>query len=254
MSNTERFTGRVEDYERNRQRYDGAAILPLLRSWCNLQPAWTIADVGAGTGMLAEVFLANGNAVQAVEPNAEMRTACARLVSQWPALTIVDGTAESTSLADRSVEMVAAGRAFHWFDVPHALIEFHRILKPNGWLVLVALGRARGEDEQTAMFEDLLLQYGVDTKYVRAGYRIHDNLQDIFKVEMHHTETSGEHDLTWDMLLGQTLSLSVAPTRDDARFLVFERALRSFFNRFATGRTVRITTSCWITAGRIAAD
>ena len=180
MGNSERFTGRVAVYERYRQRYDGDAILPLLQQWCGLQPNWTIADIGAGTGMLSEVFLANGNPVIAIEPNAEMLAACARLASQWPKLTLVDAAAEATNLADASVDMVTAGRAFHWFDAPKALAEFRRILKPNGWLALISLGREKDTSPQCASFETLLTTHGTDHSYVRSGYRVHDNLSEIY--------------------------------------------------------------------------
>jgi len=79
MDNTQRFTGRVTAYERYRTRYPAAEIIETLREWTGLTSEWNIADIGAGTGMLAEVFLENGNAVVAVEPNQEMREACVRL-------------------------------------------------------------------------------------------------------------------------------------------------------------------------------
>jgi predicted RNA methylase len=60
--NTERFTGRVKDYERYRLRYPEAAI-EILVARSGLRLDHLVADVGAGTGMLAELFLENGNAV-----------------------------------------------------------------------------------------------------------------------------------------------------------------------------------------------
>ena len=70
--NTHRFTGRALDYDRYRQRYPSSEVLSRLRAWCGLTPAWLVADIGAGTGMLAEVFLENGNRVLAIEPNPDM--------------------------------------------------------------------------------------------------------------------------------------------------------------------------------------
>src|SRR4051812_50109227 len=70
---TQRFTGRAEDYDRYRQRYPADTVLDRLRNWCGLTPSWRIADIGAGTGMLAEGFLAHGKPVIAVEPNPDMR-------------------------------------------------------------------------------------------------------------------------------------------------------------------------------------
>ena len=55
-SPTERFTDRVDDYKQYRPRYP-AAIIDLLARDCNLSRDAKIADVAAGTGLLAEIFL-----------------------------------------------------------------------------------------------------------------------------------------------------------------------------------------------------
>ena len=65
---------------------------------CGLTREHLVADIGAGTGMLAELFLEHGNAVVAVEPNDGMRAACERLTSAWPGLTVRKATAEETGL------------------------------------------------------------------------------------------------------------------------------------------------------------
>src|SRR5690349_19881213 len=96
---TERFTGRVESYRRYRPRYP-AEVADLLRRACGLSDDATIADIAAGTGLLAEVFLAAGFSVTAVEPNDEMRAACAELESMYPKLHCIAGTAENTGLPD----------------------------------------------------------------------------------------------------------------------------------------------------------
>jgi ubiquinone/menaquinone biosynthesis C-methylase UbiE len=40
-------------------------------------------------------------------------------------------------LSDSVADAVLAAQAFHWFNCELALCEFHRILKPDGWVVLV---------------------------------------------------------------------------------------------------------------------
>jgi SAM-dependent methyltransferase len=63
-----RFSNRVADYLRYRPHYpDG--VLDFLRSQSHLSPEHTVADIGSGTGFLAELFLKNGNQVFGVEPN-----------------------------------------------------------------------------------------------------------------------------------------------------------------------------------------
>ncbi|HXZ78447.1 MAG TPA: class I SAM-dependent methyltransferase, partial [Terriglobales bacterium] len=54
-----RFSNRVEDYARYRPSYP-RAILRTLIAECGLTPEWRIADIGSGTGKLAELFLDNG--------------------------------------------------------------------------------------------------------------------------------------------------------------------------------------------------
>src|ERR1700749_1902662 len=97
-STVKRFDGRAADYDHYRERYDANEILAPLRDWCGLTPKGLIADVGAGTEMLSDVFLSNGNRVIAIEPNAEMRNACAQLQVDEPRLEIREGTAEATRL------------------------------------------------------------------------------------------------------------------------------------------------------------
>ena len=247
--NTQRFTGKVEAYERYRQRYPAAEVLALLRGWCGLQPEWVVADVGAGTGMLAEVFLENGNRVIAIEPNEEMRVACERLSS--PRLEVVNATAEATGLADASVEMVAAGRAFHWFDTERALAEFRRVLKRGGWVALVSAGRAHIETEQALDFERLLVEFGNDQTYARSTYRVHDKLEELF-VDLHQAEIPGEQRMDWETLRGFAQSISVVPQRGTPGFEAFEVELRKHFERFARDGVLTMQTTCWISAGRLA--
>jgi ubiquinone/menaquinone biosynthesis C-methylase UbiE len=251
MENTERFTGRAAMYERYRLRYPPDTILQLLRAWCGLEPNWVIADIGAGTGMLSEVFLGNGNPVIAIEPNQEMRASCQELLRTWPHLEIRDGTAEATGLESASINVVAAGRAFHWFDIPRALTEFRRALKPDGWLVLVSLGRDKGEDQQSRDFENLLTHHGIDDNYARAGFRVHENLHQLFAADHHHAEIDGEQQLDWEAFLGQTMSLSVVPKIGDPRAEAFHHLLRDYFETYATNGILTAPTKCWIDAGRL---
>jgi ubiquinone/menaquinone biosynthesis C-methylase UbiE len=251
MDNTDRFTGRAETYDRYRQRYPADTILKLLQTWCGLQPDWSIADIGAGTGMLSEVFLANGNPVIAIEPNQEMRTSCEQLLRTWPRLEVRDGTAEATGLPDASVSMVTAGRAFHWFNIPRALTEFRRILQPHGWMVLVSLGRDKDESSQCRDFEHLLTHHGIDDNYARAGYRVHENLHEFFATDHHHAEIDGEQQLDWEAFLGQTMSLSVVPQPGHPRAEAFHHLLREYFNTHASNGILAAPTKCWIDAGRL---
>ncbi len=130
------FSRRVENYIKYRPRYP-QTIIALLQRECHLTTTAVIADIGSGTGLLTEVFLKNGHRVFGVEPDSEMRAAAEYLLQRYRHFTSISATAEATTLADHSVDVVTAGQAFHWFDREQARREFLRILVPNGYVVLV---------------------------------------------------------------------------------------------------------------------
>lgn len=162
---TERFSSRVADYVRFRPRYP-AALIDLMREVCGLDARHVVADVGSGTGFLAELFLANGNVVYGVEPNREMRLAGEAFLEGWPAFHSVDGTAEATTLADGSVDLIVAGQAFHWFDPARTRAEFARILRPGGWVGLIWNSRHIDTTPFLRAYEALLRRYGTDYEAV----------------------------------------------------------------------------------------
>jgi len=257
--NTQRFTGRAEDYDLYRQRYPVEEILNRLRAWCSLSPNWLIADIGAGTGMLSEVFLENRNRVIAIEPNLDMRdqmrAAFEHRSQHAPQLEIIDATAEATTLPRASVDMVAAGRAFHWFDKERALAEFRRILSPAGWVTLVAVDRDRNSTDpafhdQIDSYEHLLASHGADYSRVRSGYRTYDKMDSFFDGELHQAQLPGSRQFDWPTFRGYAQSLSVAPQPSHPGYEAFARELRRHFDTFARAGILTVPTICWITAAR----
>lgn len=136
LNSTERFSSRVENYIKYRPSYP-VAVLELLSSRCGLGAASVVADVGSGTGILTELLLETGAAVFAVEPNHAMRAAAERHLNDYGRFRSIDGTAEATTLAQSSVDLITASQAFHWFDVQKSRLELQRILRPEGWVALI---------------------------------------------------------------------------------------------------------------------
>src|SRR5215469_684577 len=96
---TERFSDRVDDYIKYRPHFSPEIIVALEKS-CGLNKEDLIVDVGCGTGLLAKIFLELGNRVIGIEPNAEMREAGERYLSEFNRFSMVAGTAEETTLGD----------------------------------------------------------------------------------------------------------------------------------------------------------
>jgi SAM-dependent methyltransferase len=158
---TERFSSRVEHYTRFRPGYPKQTIT-VLRDQCGLTTDSLVADVAFGTGLFTRLLLENGNRVIGIEPNAEMRRGGEKFLSDFPRFTSVNGTAEATTLFDRSLDFVTAAQAAHWFDRDKSLQEFRRILRPGGYLVLLWNDRLVDSAGFNRDYEQLVLQYGTD--------------------------------------------------------------------------------------------
>ena len=97
-----------------------------------------VADVGCGTGILADriqrelhpddvfgVDLSEGMLAQAVRRSGTVKWRTA--------------PAEQLPFDDGSLDAVVTTSAFHWFNQPAALREFHRVLAPGGFAAVATL-------------------------------------------------------------------------------------------------------------------
>jgi len=236
LNPTGRFSSRVDDYSRYRPSYP-PEIVPLLERECGLKSSSTVADVGSGTGLLSKLFLDVGCRVIGIEPNREMREAGAQFLAQYPKFAVKDARAEHTGLEDSSVDLVAAGQAFHWFDAAKARMEFQRILRAPKWVALIW-----NEREVTGGFlsgyEQLLRRYAPD--YSRVDHRQigPDQISWFFGHRIWKLATFGniqEFDLAG--VLGRLRSSSYSPHPGDAAFdPMMEELTRLFETHQQNGR------------------
>jgi len=238
-----RFSNRVEDYARYRPSYP-RAILRTLIAECGLTPEWRIADIGSGTGKLAELFLDNGNRVYGVEPNEKMRGAAEELLSNNPNFISVAGSAEATTLKLNSVEMIAAGQAFHWFDRAATKAEFIRILKPHGWVVLVWNERKDDSTPFLREYEQLLRRYSRD--YERVDHRKITNeiLEEFFSpAKFRKRVFEKTQDFDREGLLGRLRSSSYVPAPGEPHHEIIVREAEGLFEKYAENGKVRFEYS-----------
>jgi ubiquinone/menaquinone biosynthesis C-methylase UbiE len=139
------------DYERARPAYVEEAV-----DWAlgrlGLAPGGRVLDLAAGTGKLTRQLLARGLDVVAVEPGDEMR---AVLEHELPGVEALAGRAEAIPLGDASVDGIAVGQAFHWFETESALAEMHRVLRPGGGFALL-WNQLNQDDPLLGAVDDLL--------------------------------------------------------------------------------------------------
>lgn len=228
---TRRFSNRVEDYVKYRPTYP-PAVARLLEEECGLARGSVVADVGSGTGILSELFLRHGCRVYGVEPNREMREAGERLLSSYANFVSVDGRAEATTLDDAGVDFVTAGQAFHWFDPPRARVEFKRILRDGGWVVLVWNDRRTAGTPFLEEYERLLLEYGTDYREVSVKYAEESMLAALYgRSEMRAKTFDNEQVFDFDGLRGRLTSSSYSPEPGHPNFDPMMRGLEALFRR-----------------------
>ena len=228
---TERFSDRVADYVRYRPGYP-PELLECLRRTCGLRPQWVVADVGSGTGLLAKVFLENGNRVFGVEPNAAMRAAGDEFLRGFDQFTSQEGRAEATGLPVHSVNLITAGQAFHWFDRQRTRTEFERILKPGGWVVLVWNERLTSTPF-LADYEQLLHRYSPD--YPKVDHR---NVEEAALGEFFHPGRLRQdtffmrQQFDWEGVRGRWLSSSYVPAAGQPGHDEMRGELKTIFSRY----------------------
>jgi len=235
---TQRFSDRVDHYIGTRPHYP-RALVEVLRKECTLAPAAVIADLGCGTGFLAELFVENGNPVFGVEPNENMRRAAERLFEGKPNFRSVEGTAEATTLHGASTDFVTAGQAFHWFDRGRSRTEMARILKPGGWVVLVWNDRKKGASRFLEAYEEFLLAFGTDYREVDHRKITRDDLAAFYGAAgFRKWSADQEQRLDREGLRGRVLSSSFMPGEDDPAAGPMLAALGGLFDRYQTGGRV----------------
>ena len=226
---TTRFSSRVEKYVRYRPGYP-KQVLDLLRDKCGLTPDSVIADVASGTGIFTRLLLENGNRVFGVEPNTEMRRAGEEYLASYPRFTSVAGTGEATSLPDRSMDMVTAAQAAHWFDREKARREFVRILKPGGWAVLIWNERETDSSRFLRDYEKLLLTHGTDYQEVRHE-RTTDEIAGFFAPSLFQSAVlEMRQDCDYAALEGRLLSSSYIPSSGHPSYEPMLCELRKIFD------------------------
>jgi SAM-dependent methyltransferase len=209
---TTRFSNRVADYVRYRPSYPDQ-LIQTLQAEAGLTPQSIVADVGSGTGISVDLFLRLGCTVFGIEPNAD------------------SATAEATSLPNASVDLVAVGQAFHWFDRDRTRAEFSRILRPNGSVALFWNSRRTESTPFLKAYEALLNEFATDYQQINHTNIDKTVIAQFFAGKPFEIRSFPSfQDFDFDGLRGRLLSSSYAPAagqpRHEAMLLELERLYR----------------------------
>lgn len=115
-------------YHKYRTDYSAESIAAVVAR-ARLDGTQIVADLGAGTGLLTRHLREHARRVFAIEPASDMRA----LID----IDAIDGTAEATTLPAASIDVIASGNAFHYFDPMRTRVEARRILRRGGRVVVL---------------------------------------------------------------------------------------------------------------------
>ncbi len=246
---TQRFTDRVENYQRYRPGYP-AELLDYLLETCHLDQTSSIADIGSGTGIFSGYLLDRQLSVAAVEPNAEMRKAAERLLSDHDSLRSISGTAEATSLAEHSVDLITVAQAFHWFDQDAAMTEFKRILKPQGQLALIWNRRDLHDPFQQA-YEKMLLRLAPDYNVVNHMNIRDEQIQAWFDDEDYQQKSFRYTQyFNCEAFLGRMQSSSYSPAKGTIDLSELNQAAIALFEKFSVDGKLSFLYNCHLYLGQ----
>jgi SAM-dependent methyltransferase len=226
------FSSKAEKYARYRWDY-APPVIQAVFDIAHITRASSVADIGAGTGILTRAFAGRAGRVWAVEPNPEMRRLAEKALQPHAACRVVDGSAEATTLPDHAVDLITVAQAIHWFDPGPTRAEFLRILKPGGWLAVL---RNYGSDDRLGRATDGLLipENGVDFSRVARPpdkkpvgfYYGHEAFQTMAFPFSYRQD--------WEEFIGALLTASYVPDEDHPLYGAFESAARRVFDESST--------------------
>jgi SAM-dependent methyltransferase len=119
------FSKQSSAYAQFRPTYPAALYQFLSGIVPSHETAW---DAGTGNGQCAVALAEYFKVVCATDPSAEQ----IRHATPRPNIRYGVKPAEESGLADRSIDLITAAQAAHWFDFGRFIPEVRRILKPRG--------------------------------------------------------------------------------------------------------------------------
>lgn len=137
MSSKPYFDDIADQWDDMRSQFFSEGIRDKALALAGVAPGKVAADIGAGSGFIAEGLLQAGLRVVAVDQSEAMLDVMRRKFGLAALVDYRVGTAEALPLADASLDFAFANMYLHHVESPaDAIREIARALKPGGRLVI----------------------------------------------------------------------------------------------------------------------
>lgn len=145
-----------ELYDRVRPTYPDELFADLI-AITDLNRRSSVLEVGCGTGQATRSLARFGCSVTAVEPGAGMAAVARRRLASFNNVNVETSTFEDWNDRGRRFDVLVAASSWHWVDPSVGWRRAHDLLRPRGWMALIAhvVVRRPGEPEVYAQTSDL---------------------------------------------------------------------------------------------------
>ncbi len=227
MNSKEKFTSKSDIYDKYRPKYSEKFIDSIIDNY-PISNFTRIADMGAGTGILTQQLLRLACEIYAIEPNNEMRKVAEGKLGKERKCHIVNGSAECTTLDDKSIDIVVAAQAFHWFDKNNFKEEFQRISK-NQKAILVWNTKKKAQSYLIEL-EKVNIKYCKDFKGFSGGIAI-EQIADFFDNKYEKSVFENNLKLDKDNFINGILTGSYTPNKNDKYYYEYIHEIEEIYDR-----------------------
>jgi ubiquinone/menaquinone biosynthesis C-methylase UbiE len=232
----DRFTDYVDLYDEYRLSYNSDVISETIKYISNFIKIDTIADIGAGTGILTRQLLKyKFNKYYAVEPNREMQE-CSINKDKDFNISHLNTMANKTEIPSNTIDVIFVGTAIHWFEPHSTLKEFKRILKPNGFLILLHGGNSGKITYDVSDLNKINKEYMITEEHCTRYNKGMTNYSNKFYTIISRNPVI----LSIDQFIGLHMSFSTSPKKTNKIHDKFVEGLKNIYNKYAQDNKLTI--------------
>jgi sterol desaturase/sphingolipid hydroxylase (fatty acid hydroxylase superfamily)/SAM-dependent methyltransferase len=223
---------RARAYAKFRPKYPPRVAVFLKKEY-GLTDGRTVVDIGSGTGLSSLLFLKAGCRVYGIEPDAAMRSVADTELADYDRFVNLRGDCRHVRLPDDIADFLVVAQALQWFDVEEARKECRRLLKDDGWCVLLwnqrPLRSSAFAKEYEHMLSELIPGYSNPTNPHRVDELVSSFLQG---GHIQHREFENFHVLNFEGLLGRAMSSSYFPFPEEENYNALMQRLRELYEKY----------------------